>query len=622
MPEYRVKLIIAKKYERNSVISNRSETARLLLGFNASVGVMDNYGNKALSWMITKMPPVAMEALNQFHTTDRPNRKQYFYLHLLVQDRIRVIKIRKILYVMDLGQAAVTYKQYDLLMHKFQTLSVKIKLKVVACLAESSTKFDLHYSVLAALGFTVWQVVEEILEYKRSLRSHQISKKRREKAINEDLKYCHPRWPEEEAFLRTELEDLDELSPKYFSDFWYVLFLLVTTIDTFFSCTKLLWCCCFLLLSDSSVRSIIFQLDQVHLKMNIFDWVCYTFLLVCIATHFADIISHTEELARQHIRIMAITIILLWIRLFKIARAFSLLGPFIVMLAHMTKDVLRFLFLFFVFYIPFVFINSRNWHHGMKNVDPIMANVLVGFWIALSAILMLNLFIALLVYDNAQANAVMQKAITILSFWEGMSKSSRDKFLDHIHQNCAPLKEYYDDDMTEEGEEDLKKVTIQVKDDLSDSGNGVSVEKFENEIQILREGVTELQVRQDDMMDKFKNDMTTVKNLLLELLGRPGDDGALDSLGMTEKSGRQRSRSKGVKKKKKSSKFLLEDQVAPLTDTPVSVSGVHPGLTSTPMVDVSTADFSAGAVPQLSQQADPIFTGMFPQMSGQDPSEC
>lgn len=66
-------------------------------------------------------------------------------------------------------------------------------------------------------------------------------------------------------------------------------------------------------------------------------------------------------------------------------------------------------------------------------------------------------------YDNAQANAVMQKAITILSFWEGMSKSSRDKFLDHIQYNCSPLGEYYDDDMTEEGEEDLKKVTIQVK---------------------------------------------------------------------------------------------------------------------------------------------------------------
>lgn len=33
---------------------------------------------------------------------------------------------------------------------------------------------------------------------------------------------------------------------------------------------------------------------------------------------------------------------------------------------------------------------------GMKQVDSVMCYILVGFWLALSAILMLNLFIALL----------------------------------------------------------------------------------------------------------------------------------------------------------------------------------------------------------------------------------
>ena len=33
---------------------------------------------------------------------------------------------------------------------------------------------------------------------------------------------------------------------------------------------------------------------------------------------------------------------------------------------------------------------------GMKEVDSIMADILVGTWLALSAILMLNIFIALL----------------------------------------------------------------------------------------------------------------------------------------------------------------------------------------------------------------------------------
>jgi len=38
--------------------ADRSESARYLLEKNAIVGVTDKHGNKALSWMINKMPPV------------------------------------------------------------------------------------------------------------------------------------------------------------------------------------------------------------------------------------------------------------------------------------------------------------------------------------------------------------------------------------------------------------------------------------------------------------------------------------------------------------------------------------------------------------------------------------
>lgn len=67
------------------------------------------------------------------------------------------------------------------------------------------------------------------------------------------------------------------------------------------------------------------------------------------------------------------------------------------------------------------------------------------------------------VYDNARANAVMQKSMMILSFWEGMSHEARNKFLDHIQANCSPFEQDYDDDMTESDDADLKKVTIQIK---------------------------------------------------------------------------------------------------------------------------------------------------------------
>lgn len=64
---------------------------------------------------------------------------------------------------------------------------------------------------------------------------------------------------------------------------------------------------------------------------NIFDWTCYLFLMVVIVTHVADIIHHSEPVARAHINLMAITIILLWIRLMKCARPFSLVGKYMLL---------------------------------------------------------------------------------------------------------------------------------------------------------------------------------------------------------------------------------------------------------------------------------------------------
>ncbi|KAL5020929.1 hypothetical protein ScPMuIL_000084 [Solemya velum] len=368
--------------------------------------------------------------------------------------------------------------------------------------------------------------------------------------IEEDEKYCHNQWPEEGEFLISEKVKLDKLRPKYFNDYW-----------------------------------------------NIFDWICYVMLLLCISTHLVDIFDHSINLALAHIRLMSITIILLWLRLMKNARAFALLGPFIVMLGHMLTDLVKFLFLYLEFFLPYVcafwmifggtkliYENSNTASvsgfgnfgevfftlfrltlvddydfDNMQLVDSFMAYLLVGTWLALSAILCLNLFIALLsetfqrVYDNAQANAVMQKAITILSVWEKLSKNQQKDFYGYISKHCSPLTEDYDDDVTDGAEEDLKKVTVQIKEQLDemqemwvnkfgnhestefentthdDSGGGdedeqgmkyITKQKFEEECIVLKESILELSDRQEAMMTEFKNDMSTVKSLLIEIGGR------------------------------------------------------------------------------------------------------
>ena len=40
----------------------------------------------------------------------------------------------------------------------------------------------------------------------------------RQQSIEKDIEYCHPRWPEEREYLESELEALEDLNPKYFSD--------------------------------------------------------------------------------------------------------------------------------------------------------------------------------------------------------------------------------------------------------------------------------------------------------------------------------------------------------------------------------------------------------------------
>ena len=47
----------------------------------------------------------------------------------------------------------------------------------------------------------------------------------REKELEHDKAFAHPRWPEEIAYLEQEDGDLDKLRPQYFNDFWSAAFL-------------------------------------------------------------------------------------------------------------------------------------------------------------------------------------------------------------------------------------------------------------------------------------------------------------------------------------------------------------------------------------------------------------
>ena len=62
---------------------NSFKAAKLLVTEGAPAGVYDKLGNSALSLLIEKIPEVALIALDQFHTTDNINRREFYFLNYL-----------------------------------------------------------------------------------------------------------------------------------------------------------------------------------------------------------------------------------------------------------------------------------------------------------------------------------------------------------------------------------------------------------------------------------------------------------------------------------------------------------------------------------------------------------
>ena len=254
--------------------------------------------------------------------------------------------------------------------------------------------------------------------------------------LNRDLKYCHPRWPEESLYIKMEIDNISSQGLSYFQSYW-----------------------------------------------NFFDWITYFGVLTVIITRVLSVSINNKTANDLHPKVMAVALIFIWLRLMKVFRAFEALGPFIVMIGHIIKDTLIFGFLYVEFFIPYVCafwiifggdenaqkmkdagLDSNGWRtfnnlmysvweitvvgnyswDSLLVVDRLMAQILCGTYLAVSSIICLNLFIALMsdtfqrVYDNANANAVMQKASTILTLEAEMSLRRKDQFVSYIHTNCAP----------------------------------------------------------------------------------------------------------------------------------------------------------------------------------------
>lgn len=539
---------------------DRSETAKLLIELGAPAGVRDDSGVFAFSLMIAKMPPVAKEAFDQFHLADRANRKQYFFLDYLEPDADQE----------DTDCCALTplevilrYKQMDLIMHPVMQRLIEVKwakygkwgsylsvvtqlLFVIICSVLGVTlprlktdgtlsADDYYYPVqekwwrisleIIACGMTLYFLIGELMEIRSSKSRQHKWKEWRCRELRRDLQFCHPRWPEERKYLEQEIEDNEQSGISYFSNSW-----------------------------------------------NYFDWICYSWILVVIATRVLSLTLTVRQIDSLHPKLFSLMLIFIWVRLMKYFRAFRALGPFIVIVGHILGQTVLFGFLFFIFYIPYVcafwmiFGGSSNaklmelagqptegwetfnnlmysvWQitvvgnfpwDSLLAVDRLMAQLLCGTYLAISAIVLLNLFISMMsdtfqrVYDNANANAAMQQAATIISLEEGLSARRRCAFLRYIHSKCNPEELYYDDDSTEEGGE-LERMTHQIKDSVDELheimsnstalGSGVEEKLVPRLRELANDDFHAKYERFDKKINDLQRDVSGLKALLVQVL--------------------------------------------------------------------------------------------------------
>uniref|UniRef100_W5NIC4 Transient receptor potential channel pyrexia-like n=1 Tax=Lepisosteus oculatus TaxID=7918 RepID=W5NIC4_LEPOC len=468
---------------------DRSEAARALMELGADAGVRDDDGQLCITAMIGRMAPVARLALNQFHVKDRVTRQQFYYLNLVEPQAPSKTgqHAKKCKENEPTSPLEVIVKQgkLDLIMHPVILKLIKVKWNlygrlgawillllnflfilswtIVAISVALIRPEELPYAfpgdwwrvlvIVVAIVLTVLEVCQELAEMARSRGKMSRWQAWYRDRITADKRCLQPMWPEERYFLEEQLKAILKMRPNYFQDLW-----------------------------------------------NVFDWLVYLLLMVVFGIHVADIFINNVSLRVNSLRVFAVTLIFLWLRLMKHVRAFRVMGPFIVMLGKIVGDVFRFLFLYAEFYVPYacafwiifggtatipsmetvpkllyslyrITLVDDYEFEAMVSVDPIMAYLLCGTFLGLSAILCVNLLIALLsetfqrVYDNATANAVMQQASIILLVEDSMPCLIRFYDPDHIHKHCAPLVEFCDDDITTNKDDDaeMKKVTVQIK---------------------------------------------------------------------------------------------------------------------------------------------------------------
>ncbi|XP_061418323.1 transient receptor potential channel pyrexia-like isoform X3 [Lethenteron reissneri] len=158
------------------------------------------------------------------------------------------------------------------------------------------------------LGQLAINVVAELGEFRSASRALRCWREWWRSELSQNLRFCHPCWPQEKIYLEQELKKINKVKAKYFVGFWSFL-----------------------------------------------HWLVLVLLLSLVGLHVAFILKPSWNDARRYDHLVAITIIPLWLHNMKHLRPFKIVGPLIIILGKMAVYILKAFFLFGQFFLAFFF---------------------------------------------------------------------------------------------------------------------------------------------------------------------------------------------------------------------------------------------------------------------------
>lgn len=246
--------------------------------------------------------------------------------------------------------------------------------------------------------------------------------------LQEDLTYCHPRWPQEAKAVKHEIKRISKVKRFSAEGGWFY-----------------------------------------------YDWIVLVVMVAAIAMHIVYYKVANNDIRYVYTRILSIANLVVSLRLLENMRPFPGIGTLVIILGETSGDFTNWAFLFFLLLVPFtasfwiIFggltlnpvasfdeTNSLLYSvfrmavgddfnlEGLIEAEPVMARILTVLYVTAMTIVTLNLLIALLsdtftrVHDNAESNAIMQRAIKVIEAERALSKKKKLNYREHIRLNCSP----------------------------------------------------------------------------------------------------------------------------------------------------------------------------------------